>query len=425
MNEDFINFVWKYRLFNQKLLCTTKGETIEIISPGLSNSHAGPDFVDVHVRIGSTTWVGSAEIHIRTSDWERHEHTRDKAYNNVILHVVYENDCNAFREDGTEPSVLEIKPYINENIESRYHLLIENMTWIPCEKQLALVDPVHVQSCLQRMLAERLEEKSNAVYTLLEENKGDWSQTFYVLLARNFGFKLNALPFELVARSLTSKILERHKTSPFQLEALIFGQAGFLEEPAEDEYIGTLQKEYQYLKHKYQLHPIDSYLWKYLRLRPQNFPAIRLSQFAALLHHSTQLFSKLLDARDAKEIKALFSSVNVSPYWQTHNKPGKSCRPGALSLGKESIVNILINTVSVLLFSYGKYISNEEISNRALDLLENIPAETNHIILRYRQLGVKALGADSSQALLQLKKIYCDRKKCLNCAIGARIINSA
>lgn len=425
MNEDFVNFIWKYRLFNQKPLRTTNGTPVEISSSGRYNPHAGPDFVDVQVRIGSTTWVGNAEIHIRTSDWERHGHTQDKAYNNVILHVVYENDCNAFREDGTEPAVLEIKSYINENITNRYQILIQNMTWIPCEKQLALVDPVYIQSCLQRMLAERLEEKSNAVYTLLEENKGDWGQTCYVLLARNFGFKLNALPFELVARSLTSKILEKHKSNPFQLEALIFGQAGFLEELPADDYISSLQKEYRYLKHKYQLHPIDSYLWKYLRLRPQNFPAIRLSQFASLLHHSGQLFSKLLDARDVKEIKALFGSVRLSTYWETHNKPGKSCRKGSLSLGKESIVNILINTVSVLLFSYGKYISNEEISNRALNLLESIPAETNHIILRYRQLGVKAVGADSSQALLQLKKTYCDRKKCLNCAIGARIINSA
>lgn len=425
MNEDFINFIWRFRLFDQKKLLTTKGEPIAIISPGYYNSHAGPDFIDVKVRIGSTTWFGSAEIHIRTSDWELHGHTRDKAYNNVILHIVYENDCRVFRNDGTEPAVLVIRPFIYKNIENRYEALIKNLNWIPCEKQIALIQPIYIQNVLQRMLVERLEEKSRLTFSFLEKSRGDWNETVYIMLARNFGFKLNALPFELLARSLPFQILEKHKNSLFQLESLFFGQAGFLDAEPEDEYTALLQKDYFFLKHKYSLKAIDSYLWKHLRLRPQNFPCIRLSQFTSLIHQSFSLFSKLIEINDPKVIRDLFNSVLATDYWQAHNRPGKVSRAISPDLGKESIDNILINTVSVILFSYGKYIDKNEYIERAINLLESIPIETNHIIKRFKSIGVKTLGADSSQALLQLKKKYCDQKKCLNCALGARIINSA
>jgi len=425
MNEDLINFIWRFRLFNQKTLLTSRNEPVEIISPGYYNSHAGPDFTDVKVRIGSTTWIGSAEIHIRASDWERHGHSTDKAYNNVILHVVYENDLRVFRADGTEPSVLIIKPYIPENIQERYLQLIQNMNWIPCEKQLSRVDSIYVQDCLQRMLIERMEEKSAQVSELLNQNQGDWSETFYILLCRTFGFKLNTLPFELLARSLPMRILDKHRDNLFQLEALLFGQAGFLEEPASDEYTRSLREEYHYLRHKYTLKPIESYLWKYLRLRPQNFPAVRLAQFASLVHRSLHLFSRILETEGAAELRKLFEGISMSSYWQNHNKPGKESAKIAATLGKESINNILINTVSVALYSYGKYTDNSHFISRSISLLESIPAEANRIVLRYREIGVKFTSADSSQALLQLKKKYCDQKKCVNCAVGARIINSA
>jgi len=425
MNEDLINFIWRFRLFNQKALLTSRNEPVEIISPGFHNSHAGPDFTDVKVRIGSTTWIGSAEIHIRASDWERHGHSTDKAYNNVILHVVYENDLRVFRADGTEPSVFVIKSYVRENIQEHYLQLIQNMNWIPCEKQLSRVDPIYVQDCLQRMLIERMEEKAEQVAELLNKNQGDWSETFYILLCRTFGFKLNTLPFELLARSLPMRILEKHRHSLFQLEALLFGQAGFLEESASDEYILNLQQEYRYLRHKYTLTPIESYLWKYLRLRPQNFPAVRLAQFASLVHRSAHLFSRILEIRGAAELRKLFEGVSMSSYWQNHNKPGKESAKIASTLGKESINNILINTVSVALYSYGKYTDNGHFFSRSISLLESIPTEANRIVLRYREIGVKSMSADSSQALLQLKKKYCDQKKCVNCAVGVRIINSA
>lgn len=425
MNEDLINFVWRFRLFNQKALFTSRNEPVEIISPGFYNSHAGPDFTNVKVRIGSTTWAGSAEIHIRASDWERHGHSTDKAYNNVILHVVYENDMQVFRADGTEPSVFIIKPYIPEDIQDRYRQLIQNMNWIPCEKQLSHVDHIYVQDCLQRMLIERMEEKSGQVTELLNHHQGDWAETFYMLLCRTFGFKLNALPFELLARSLPLRILNKHRQSLFQLEALLFGQAGFLEEPATDDYSRSLQEEYRYLRHKYNLQPIESYLWKHLRLRPQNFPSVRLAQFASLVHRSVHLFSRILETEEAGALRKLFDGIRMSSYWQSHNKPGKESAKIAAGLGRESVNNILINTVSVALYSYGKYTDDVHFFSRAISLLESIPAETNRIVLRYREIGVKSLGADSSQALLQLKKKYCDQKKCVNCAVGARIINSA
>jgi len=425
MNEDLINFIWRFRLFNQKALVTSRNEPVEIISPGFYNSHAGPDFADVKVRIGSTTWAGSAEIHIRASDWERHGHSTDKAYNNVILHVVYENDLRVLRADGTEPSMLIIKPYIPENIQERYRQLIENMNWIPCEKQLPHVDSIHIQNCLDRMLVERMEERSAQVLELLKHNQGDWSETFYILLCRTFGFKLNALPFELLARSLPMRILDKHRDSLFQLEALLFGQAGFLEEPATDEYTQSLQEEYRYLRHKYALKPIEQYLWKHLRLRPQNFPALRLAQFASLVHRSVHLFSKTLEAGNAAELSKLFEGISMSSYWETHNKPGRECARMAAQLGKDSVNNILINTVSVALYSYGRYTDNSQFISRSISLLESLPVEINRIVLRYREIGVKSGSADRSQALLQLKKKYCDQKKCVNCAVGARIINSA
>lgn len=426
MNEDLINFIWKYRLFKPDMpLVTSRNEPVEIISPGYYNSHAGPDFADVKVRIGSTTWAGSAEVHIRASDWNRHGHATDKAYNNVILHVVYENDVQVRRADGTEPSLLIIKPYIPEDVQERYQQLIDNMNWIPCEKQLPHIDNIHIQSCLDRMLIERMEEKSAQVLELLNHNQGVWSETFYILLCRTFGFKLNALPFELLARSLPLRILDKHRDSLFQLEALLFGQAGFLEEPAADEYIRSLQEEYRYLRHKYSLQPLESYLWKHLRLRPQNFPSVRLAQFASLVHRSVHLFSRILDTEDLGELKKLFEGISMSSYWQSHNKPGRECVKIAATLGQASVENILINTVSVALYSYGKYTDNRQFISRSINLLESIPAETNRIVLRYREIGVKSAGADSSQALLQLKKRYCDQKKCVNCAVGTRIINSA
>lgn len=425
MTEDFIYFIWKFRLFDQKQLQTVDGESVTVISPGIYNKDAGPDFTDVKIRIGNTLWAGSAEIHVRSSDWEKHRHNLDKAYNNVVLHVVFEHDMNVFRSDGTELHTLEIKNYISPTIESRYKKLMENISWIPCESQIGEIEPVHISNWLSRMLVERLEEKSENVIRLSEEFNGSWDDTFYILLARNFGFKINALPFEMLARSLPLQILTRHRNNPLQSEALLFGQAGFLQGTACDGYFEQLQAEYTFLRKKYALNPIEPFLWKFLRLRPQNFPVLRIAQFAALMQKGTGLFSKVLELEDPLKTRSLFSDLSVNPYWKTHSMPGRvtasrSCKPG-----KESVDNILMNTVAVILFSYGRFLGDQSLINRAVKLLESLPFEKNHITTRFTRIGIGKDDAAGSQALLQLKKTWCDKKKCLFCAVGAKIINSA
>ena len=420
-NEDFLHFVWKYHLFNHKELFTDSNEPVEIISPGFHNTHAGADFENVKIRIADTLWVGNVEIHIKSSDWDRHDHTSDESYNNVILHVVYEKDRAVFRSDGTQIATLTLKEHLLPGIEQRYKDLMENLSWIPCEKVVHNVEDIHFRSWLARVLIERLEDKSALVLDLLKECKGSWDDVFYWLLARNLGFKTNAVPFELLARSLPQQILAKHKSSARQIEALVFGQAGLLKHP-EDEYSLALHKEYIYLQHKYQLKPIDAYLWRFMRLRPQNFPSIRLAQFAALIIKSQYLFSRILDMKNSKDIISVFRDLPVNYYWKKHYRFGKVSENVCSDLGLNSVHNILLNSVVISLFSFGKYTGNQQLIDRALELLENLPPETNQIINQFKSLGLRADTAAGSQALLQLKKYYCDQKKCVTCAIGAKII---
>ena len=422
MTEDFIHFIWKFRLY-QKELKTTNGEKIVIISPGIHNSDAGPDFFNVKLKINETIWVGNAEVHICSSDWEKHQHYKDGAYNNVVLHIVYEHDKQIRRSDGTEPPTLELKDFIKAGLEEKYEQLTKNLLWIPCEKQIGRIEELHLNNWLYRMLIERLEEKSQLVNKIVEDFKGSWDDTFYVLLARNFGFKINALPFELLARSLPQQILAKHKGNIEQTEALLFGQAGFLREP-EDEYSERLAKEYDFLRKKYHLKPVDSYLWKFLRLRPQNFPTLRIAQFAALISRSSRLFSTVLEIKDVKKMRALFKDLPVGRYWESHYRLSKRADRVSNQLGDDSINSILLNTIVPMIFSYGKYTINENLVSHSVDILENLPFETNSLTAMFKNIGVKAGNAGTSQALIQLKKSWCDRKKCLNCAVGAKIINS-
>ena len=421
-NEDFLSFIWKFRLYEPKVQLVS-GESLEVMAVGFQNQHAGPDFENAKLRIGGTLWAGCVEIHINSSDWIAHNHTDDKAYDNVVLHVVYEYDRPVFRSDGTEVPVLELKGSILPDILNRYQGLMENLSWVSCEKQLAQVEDIYVGSWLSRVLIERLEEKSKLVYHTLEQNKGSWDDAFYVLLARNFGFKVNALPFEMLANSLPQQVLAKHKNNQMQIEALVFGQAGFLAETA-DEFQTALYREYAFLRNKYQLKPIQPHLWKFLRLRPQNFPTLRLAQFAALVVKSHHLFSRILEIDDVRLIARLFQDLPVNGYWDSHYRFGLKTEHASGRLGADSVNNIILNSIAVSLFSYGRYMSDAALTERAVRLLETLPFETNQITRRFLDMGVGKGNADRSQALLQLKKTYCDRKKCLTCAIGARIVNA-
>lgn len=420
--EDFLHYIWKFRLFRQQSLVTTFGFPVEIINQGIHNLNAGPDFENSRIRIGDTVWAGTTEIHLRSSDWERHHHHSDQAYNNVILHVVYLCDQDVYRENGTPIPQLCLEGLLPESLIDNYDQMMGALNWIPCEKHLDLIEPIHIKSWLSRILIERLERKSEVFHEVLAEFKGSWDDSFYIMLARNFGFKTNALPFELLARALPRQVLSKHTNSLLQIEALIFGQAGFLQQKFADEYPLLLKKEYQFLKTKYALQPIDHFTWKYMRLRPPNFPAIRLAQFAALVFKSNHLFSKILELKNPEVIGSLFAELPVNNYWVNHYRFDVVSETCHKQIGSQSINNILINTVAVGLFAYGHYVDRQEKVELAVALLEHIPAENNKLVRRFNEIGFKTDGADQTQALIQLKQEYCDAKKCLHCGIGIKLI---
>jgi hypothetical protein len=422
-NEDFLQYVWKFRLFDWNGLQTTDGESVEIISPGLHNTDAGPDFQNAKIKIGDTLWAGNAEVHLVSSDWKRHGHPADKAYDNVILHVVYRDDEPVNRADGTRIPTIVLMDRIAPDLQQRYQkLLFGEQQIIPCEKTIGTLDSMVVQNWLTRVLIERLQKRSIAVLKTLETNRGDWEETFYQYLAANFGFKTNALSFELLARSLPQLILAKHKNNPMQIEALIFGQAGFLEGELNDEYPLSLQKEYQFLQKKYKLQPIDRHLWKFLRMRPSNFPTIRLAQFAALINRSNHLFSKVLDIPEPKKLRELFTDLEVNPYWENHYRFDVEAKPSSKNLGRSSVDVLILNTLVLILFAYGNSLQLERYIDRSLALLEFIPAEQNNVIENFVTLGINIKTAYETQALLELKKTYCDRKQCLQCGIGNKIL---
>ena len=421
--EDFLHFIWKFRLFNSpSLQCHPHGK-LQIVNPGLLNRNAGPDFMEAKLRIDETLWAGHVEIHLKSSDWLLHRHQHDAAYDNIILHVVYENDQPIYRKNGCEIPVLVLKGMFDEALWHNYHALITNANNFPCEKHLQGVNSIIVDGFLNRQLVERLEVKTLAILQQLDYYKGDWERTFYNFLARSFGFKVNAGPFELLASSLDLLILKKYQQSPLQFEALLFGQAGFLNRHFDEPYPESLRKEYAYLKSKHRLEPIAVSLWKFLRMRPQNFPTIRIAQYSALLLQHPNLFTKLLETSDFTAYYTLFQNLPIHPYWEDHYHFNKVTSKVSTQIGKSSVENILINTICLFLYVYGKYTDQEKYVDKALDLLNFLPAEKNSITEKYKFAGVNVDSAFSSQAVLQLNKNYCSQKKCLNCNIGIKILN--
>jgi hypothetical protein len=421
--EDFLHYVWKFRLFDRTGLQTSDGEELEIYSVGMHNSDSGPDFQNGRVRIGDTTWAGNIEVHLSSSDWQKHGHSTDNAYDNVILHVVYRDDQPLILANGRSVPTLALQSRIPDDLYARYHnLVFGSQTIIPCEASIASVDSLTLHNWLTRVLVERLEKRSVAVIAALNVNRGDWEETFYQFLAANFGFKTNALPFEMLSKSLPQNILAKHKNNPSQIEALIFGQAGFLAGDFNDEYPLKLKKEYEFLRKKYNLTPVEGHLWKFMRLRPQNFPTIRLAQFGALVVQSNHLFSRVLETRDVTNLRSLFTEIKVNKYWEDHYRFDAVSAPSPKNLGQASVDILLLNTLALFLFSYGKHNQLQRFINRSLQLLEYLPNENNNIIADFATLGVKIKTAFESQALLELKNSYCNYKKCLQCSVGNKIL---
>lgn len=423
MTEEFLQYIWKHTLFDRSKLVTSLGKSIEIIRAGQHNHDSGPDFFNARLKIGNTLWAGNVEVHVKSSAWGQHRHQYDEAYKNVILHVVWEDDEPVMRSDKTFIPALELKHFVPKDIYDRYAALRFSSKDIPCEKEIGKVDSLVIIPWLDRLLAERLERKTDFINAKLNKTINDWEETFYQVLMRNLGNPVNSEPFEHLASTLPYKHIIKHSEQPLQVEALLFGQARLLDAEYKDEYPNRLKTEYKHLKNKLSLTPINKAEWKFMRIRPPHFPTMRISQLAAILTKHNHLFRKMMEAKDAKEIAKLFS-VRPSAYWQTHYRFDKASAKNEATIGKSTIEILIINAVVPTLFLYGKNTGNEEVTEKALRILHSLNAEKNSIITKWESIGIKAQDAYDSQALIQLRKEYCDKKRCTQCAIGHRLMNA-
>ncbi|GAB3499253.1 DUF2851 family protein [Spirosoma knui] len=426
--EAFLYFLWQYQYFDKISLTTTDGDSIQVLHPGFRNRDAGPDFTNARLLIGDVDWVGTVEMHTRTSDWLAHRHQHDRAYDNVILHVVWEDDrpVNGRRVDranGTPLPTLELRLRTQPSYIDRYLALQESPDTIPCAGQFRSVQPLRLTSMLDKAMLQRMERKASAVQTLFEQTGSDWEETAYRLLAVNMGFKINAEPMAQLSRAVPLKAILKHRDVLLQAEAMLFGTAGLLNVEEPDTYVATLQREYRFLAVKYNLgdKEVAGHSWKWGRLRPANFPTLRLAQFARLVTKHASLFSLFVGSADAE---ILLKSLQVTPstYWESHYRFGKSTEKGAPALGLTSAENIVINTVVPLLAAYAHHRGQPAYVDRAIALLEQLPAEKNHLTEGWDKLGLGIHTAFDSQASIELYNEFCSLKKCLSCQIGAGLL---
>lgn len=419
--EQLLHYLWKYRLYRPSDLTTTQGDTLEIIDPGLENTDAGPDFFNAKIRINGTVWAGSVEIHQKASDWLAHGHSADKAYGNVILHVVETDDGTVFRQNGEAipQLVLPIPEQVIDNME----WLLTRDSPVACLERLPAIDPVFRLQWMDALLAERLERKTDDILRWLDLYQKDWNEVFYILLCRNFGFGVNSDAFERLARSLPLKCILKQRPSASQVEALFLGQAGLLNDSNGNRhhYYRLLQQEYSFLRKKYGLEPLEPHIFRNLRLRPDATPHIKLVELAAIWIRHDTLFSSVLSARTPRELKDFFR-VPASAFWDTHYNFLRPSPHRKKQLGENALNMLLINTVVPLMFAYGLYHQMDEHKVRALRLLASIPPEQNSIISLFSQVGMKPRNAGDTQALIQLKRNYCEQKKCLYCRLGFQLL---
>ncbi|GGK64736.1 DUF2851 family protein [Rufibacter glacialis] len=426
MKEDFLHYVWRFQYYKKEGLVTTAGQEVVVLQPGLYNkSDAGPDFFGARVRVGPTEWVGSVEIHLKASDWRRHQHHQDAKYNQVVLHVVWENDAPVYREDGSEMPTLELRGRVALPLQAAYQELLWSQEVLPCAAQASSVDPVYKSSMMDQALLSRLEVKAGLVLERLAQNRQDWESTVYQTLAAGFGFKINQEAFLQLTQVLPWNIANKYRPVPKQLEALVFGQAGLLTEKEgemPDPNVEALQKEHHYLRQKHSLsEPLPRSAWNFLRLRPANFPAVRLGQWYAVLRAHPHLWSAMVECSTLDEYFRFFKQTAPS-YWQTHTNPGKmASRPFSI-IGSESIQGLLINVVAPLLVAYSRRMDNATYQEKAVELLETLPKEQNKVTRLFTGLGFPHRSAADSQALLGLHHAYCAPRKCVHCAIGHRLM---
>lgn len=425
MKEEFLHYLWKGRMFDFMNLKTVEGEDLKIIFPGFHNTDAGPDFKQAVLQIGDMKWAGDVEIHIRSSDWYRHRHEVDEKYMSVVLHVVYLYDKPVVRQQRECYPTLELARYIPSDMYEKYLRLTDSLDAISCRSYLTEIDSLHIQSLVSSVTMERLLRKQSAVRSFVQQCNGDWNEAFYRQLAIGFGFKTNTAAFELLARSLPYKIVLKHKDSHLQVSALVFGQAGFLEQEIEnDTYYNQLRYEYDYLRYKYQLVPIDLSRWNLLRLRPQNFPCLRLAQFSALLSSPYHLLDEVVRFESMDVLQNLFS-VCADDYWNTHYHFGKKkILSHSAQLGTTAISLLLINTVIPFMFAYCRFRGKEHMLERVTAMLEEIPFENNKLSRVFAGTPFPRNSALDSQAQIELLQNYCLKKRCIDCLIGDKIVRS-
>lgn len=422
--EKLMQYVWKHRLWRSEDMVTNTGKKVRVVDPGLLNTDAGPDFFNAKIEIDGHMWVGNVEMHYRATDWKRHHHDSDKAYDSVILHVVAKDDAPVRRTNGEliPQLVLEVSPQFNADYASLVGATIE----VPCATKIKQVPHLTIVEWVEGLAFERLHGKVERIHQLLDSFNGSWEDVCYVTLARNFGFGINNDAFERLARRTPLRLLGKHSDSVLQIEALLFGQAGMLDaqKPGKDSYYNQLCTEYAFLSNKFQLTPMEKESWKLFRIRPQNFPYRRIAMLAQFIEGGFRMMNRILEAEGEKEMRALFE-VELSGYWTKHYTFGKPNDRATATLSRSSIDIILINTVAPLLYAYGELTGNYEMTDKAIKLLEDLRAESNSIVSHFVAYGIDCPDALTSQALVQLKREYCDARKCIYCKIGHHLLSKA
>jgi hypothetical protein len=424
MKEEFLHYLWKYSLYDSEKLVDSEGKQIIVINPGEYNRDSGPDFFNARLIIDNTEWAGNVEIHIRSSDFDNHRHNIDPAFDNVILHVVAENDKKVYNTRGEE--ILTSRLVYEPELYEKYIELVNNPFIIACQGEVNKLDTFYIRHWLGSMVIERLREKSEHIMKILSGTGNDWEETFYRLLSRYFGFRVNTEPFEMLASALPFRIIRKHSDNRFQIEALLYGTAGMLDEglfkeALNDRYYNDLIKEYKILSAKYSLKPVHGLIWKFSRLRPANFPTLRISQLASMLSVAGGIFSRTLEAGTIHDLRDLFE-VTASEYWDNHFVFGKVSRSYPKNTGSQATDILLINAIIPAIFVFGKYRDSNEICEKAITFLENTGPEENIIINEWQSAGIDADSAFITQGLIQLRNSYCKKRRCLDCGIGNKLL---
>jgi len=418
MTERLLQYIWQFQYFNKTSLETVEGETVEIVYQGSYNTNQGPDFLEAKLKIGNTLLVGNVELHFKTSEWNTHKHSGDKNYANVIAHIVWENDCTL---PNNLPTII-LQDRVSKILLEKYQKLLNTSSFIPCKNSISTVPEITWLSWKERLLIERLEQKSTSVNEYLSKNNYHWEETFWWMIAKNFGIKVNSEAFEKIAQSIPITVLAKHKNQLHQIEALLFGQAGLLDKDFEEDYPILLSKEYQFYKSKYNLQSTNANLF-FLRMRPANFPTVRLAQLAMLVVHSVHLFSKIKEIEEVENVKKLLN-VTANDYWHYHYNFDELSTYKIKNVGVQMINNLIINTVIPILFAYGHYTKEHHFKDKALRWLTQLTAEKNSRINGFLALQITIKNAFDSQALLQLKNEYCSKKRCLECAVGNKLLKT-